>query len=131
MISFAYRIIAEESAAKDEKIPELTEAPTWLIDPIDGTTNFIHTFPHCCISIGLAVNKCLEVGLIYNPNNNEMYTAIRGNGAFLNNEQIRTSCVTGKQNDCAIINCNSNEILETRLYLRLIALCLQNWTNHW
>lgn len=77
------------------EMPELTDAPTWLIDPIDGTLNFIHTFPQSCISVGLTVRKELVLGIIYNPLSSELYTAIKGEGAFLNGKPIRTSNVTG------------------------------------
>lgn len=94
--TFSDRFIAEESSSKDAKLPELTDAPTWFIDPIDGTTNFIHRFSHCCISIGLTVCKQLELGIIYNPTNGEMYSAVRGEGAFLNGKPIKTSGVESK-----------------------------------
>ncbi|XP_071558249.1 inositol monophosphatase 2-like isoform X3 [Temnothorax nylanderi] len=88
-----HKIIAEETIGTGE-MPELTDAPTWIIDPIDGTHNFIHLFPHFCISVGLTVRKELALGIIYNPSNSELYTAIKGKGAFLNGKSIHTSKVT-------------------------------------
>ena len=61
----------------------LTNAPTFIVDPIDGTTNFVHAFPAFCISLGFVVNKIPSVGVIYNPYLDELYTAIKGEGAFL------------------------------------------------
>lgn len=61
----------------------LTDAPTFIVDPIDGTTNFVHNFPAYCISLGFVVNKTPTVGVIYNPYLDELYTAIKGQGAFL------------------------------------------------
>lgn len=61
----------------------LTSAPTFIVDPIDGTTNFVHNFPAYCISLGFVVNKIPSVGVIYNPYLDELYTAIKGQGAFL------------------------------------------------
>jgi fructose-1,6-bisphosphatase/inositol monophosphatase family enzyme len=90
-----FRIIAEEMTAAMEKMPELTDAPTWFLDPIDGTTNFIHSFPNVCISLALTIRKELVLGIIYNPLNSELYSAIKGQGAFLNGKPIRTSNVTG------------------------------------
>lgn len=81
-------------AGMQEK-PELTDAPTWFIDPLDGTTNFIHTFPQICISVGLMVRKEPILGIIYNPITSEFYSAIKGEGAFLNGKRIRASNVTG------------------------------------
>lgn len=56
--------------------------PTFVVDPIDGTTNFIHGFPNACISLGLAIDRKPCVGVIYNPWQDLLYTAIRGHGAF-------------------------------------------------
>jgi len=87
-------IIGEEESAASHRQAELTDAPTWIIDPIDGTTNFIHRIPHCCISVGLAINKELVVGIIYNPPANELFSAYKGHGAYLNGQPIHTSKVT-------------------------------------
>ena len=62
---------------------KLTSAPTFIVDPIDGTTNFVHAFPAFCISLGFVVYKAPSVGVIYNPLLGEMYTAIKGKGAYL------------------------------------------------
>ncbi|KAI0509337.1 inositol monophosphatase [Xylaria bambusicola] len=62
---------------------QITAAPTFIVDPIDGTTNFVHGFPSACISLGLAVDRIPAVGVVYNPWRDELYTAIRGKGAFL------------------------------------------------
>lgn len=63
----------------------------WLIDPLDGTTNFIHGLPHFSISIAMTHKGRLEHGLIYDPVRDEMFTASRGHGAFLNGRRIRVS----------------------------------------
>nr|CAD7586125.1 unnamed protein product [Timema genevievae] len=86
--------IGEETVAGDKSEPILTDAPTWIVDPIDGTTNFVHGFHLACISIGLAINKEMVVGVIYNPILDEMYTASKGQGAKLNGIPIHTSKVT-------------------------------------
>lgn len=76
-------------------MPELTDEPTWIIDPIDGTTNFVHRFPHTCISIALLVKKNIEIGVVYNPLIKQFFSARKGRGAFLNGKPIRTSIVQG------------------------------------
>ncbi|XP_075973148.1 inositol monophosphatase 1-like [Anticarsia gemmatalis] len=86
----SHKFIGEESVSDGAKC-ELTDAPTWIIDPIDGTLNFIHGFPHCCISVGLAINKECVAGIIYNPNLQQLFTAKKGQGAFLNDRQIHVS----------------------------------------
>ncbi|CUT17815.1 MULTISPECIES: inositol monophosphatase family protein [Candidatus Ichthyocystis] len=63
----------------------------WYIDPIDGTNNFIHGIPHYAISIGLIERGIVTHGVVYDPNLNEMFTASRGVGAFLNDRRIRVS----------------------------------------
>ena len=63
----------------------------WIIDPIDGTTNFVKGIPHCAVSIGLHQNGRPLLGVVFDPINDEMFTAARGEGAFLNSRRIRVS----------------------------------------
>ncbi len=63
----------------------------WIIDPLDGTTNFLHGLPHYSVSIALEYQGRIELGVIYNPCNQELFTAERGGGAFLNNRRIRVA----------------------------------------
>ncbi|KYN01588.1 Inositol monophosphatase 1, partial [Cyphomyrmex costatus] len=86
-----HKFIGEETAAKEGCLPQLTNDPTWIIDPIDGTTNFVHRFPHTCISLALLVNKKVEIGIIYNPLMRQFFSARRHCGAFLNGKPIKTS----------------------------------------
>ncbi|KAJ6112582.1 hypothetical protein N7512_007906 [Penicillium capsulatum] len=65
----------------------LTDAPTFIVDPIDGTVNFVHGFPCACVSLGFAVGRVPTVGVVYNPVTKNLYSAIRGRGAFLNREK--------------------------------------------
>jgi len=64
---------------------------TWIVDPLDGTTNFLHGIPQFAISIGLERESTVVAGLIYNPANDEMFVAERGKGAFLNDQRIRVA----------------------------------------
>ncbi|MDZ4676127.1 MAG: inositol monophosphatase family protein [Oligoflexia bacterium] len=66
-------------------------AELWVVDPLDGTTNYVHGFPFYCVSIGLEVNGVVEVGVVYAPLLKQIYTAIRGRGAFLNGKPIHVS----------------------------------------
>ena len=68
-----------------------TDDPTWIIDPIDGTMNFVHANPLISISVALTVNKQLKIGIIYLPALDMMYTARRGLGAKLNGKKISVS----------------------------------------
>ncbi|XP_028283813.1 inositol monophosphatase 1-like [Parambassis ranga] len=85
-----HRFIGEESVAAGESCV-LTDEPTWIIDPIDGTTNFVHTFPFVAISIGFSVNKEVEFGVVYSCLEDKMFTARRGRGAFCNGAPLQVS----------------------------------------
>jgi myo-inositol-1(or 4)-monophosphatase len=63
----------------------------WIIDPLDGTTNFIHGFPQYCVSIAIRHREALAHGVIYDPVKNELFTASKGRGAYLNDRRIRVS----------------------------------------
>ena len=80
-------ILAEESTGEEA----LTDKRTWIVDPIDGTTNFAHQFPLFCVSIALFENKKAVMGLVYEVNQGEMFTAERGRGAWLNDNPINVS----------------------------------------
>jgi myo-inositol-1(or 4)-monophosphatase len=80
-----HAILAEEGGA-DGKHDFL-----WIIDPLDGTTNFLHRFPQFCVSIALQIRGRLEHGVIYNPWSQELFTATRGDGAQLDGRRIRVS----------------------------------------
>eukprot|EP01012_Entosiphon_sulcatum_P026685 TRINITY_DN32168_c0_g1_i1.p2 TRINITY_DN32168_c0_g1~~TRINITY_DN32168_c0_g1_i1.p2 ORF type:complete len:276 (+),score=49.31 TRINITY_DN32168_c0_g1_i1:111-830(+) len=95
-----FRCLAEETAADNG----LGDEPTWIVDPIDGTTNFVHTHYHCCVSIGLAVGRELVVGVVHNPNTRETFEAVRGGGAFCNGEPIHVSAKAGLPE--ALVGCN-------------------------
>ncbi|THT97833.1 inositol monophosphatase [Lampropedia puyangensis] len=81
-------ILAEESGTKhgNSKADHV-----WIIDPLDGTTNFIHGFPVYCISIALAYKGRIEQAVVYDPARNDLFTATQGRGAFLNDRRIRVS----------------------------------------
>ena len=73
----------------------------WIIDPIDGTSNFFHGVPHFAISVGLEYNKEIVCGIIYDPIKDEMFTAEKGNGSYLNNQRMRVSS-RSKLENCII-----------------------------
>ena len=78
---------------KDNSDLDLSK-PTWILDPVDGTLNLIHGFRHSAISLALSVQKEVVLGIVYNPFSNEMFTAVRGKGAFLNGSPIHVSGCT-------------------------------------
>ena len=73
----------------------------WIIDPIDGTANFLHGIPHFAISVGLEHDKEIICGIIYDPIKDEMFVAEKGNGSYLNNQRIRVSA-RSKINECVV-----------------------------
>jgi myo-inositol-1(or 4)-monophosphatase len=78
----------------EEKASRLTGAEhVWVIDPLDGTTNFAHHFPIFCVSIGLEFEGRSELGVVYDPMREEMFWALRGEGAFLNGGRVQVSAV--------------------------------------
>ena len=82
-----YSILSEEYGSKINSDSE----NVWIIDPIDGTTNFLHGVPHFAISIALKSNNEIVSGLIYDPIKDEMFYAEKNNGAFFNNQRIKVS----------------------------------------
>ena len=85
----SFLFIGEETVSSSEsKKANLTDTPTWVIDPVDGTTNFVHGYPFVCICVGLLVKKDPVLGIIYNPIINEIYYGIKGKGAFMNDKQL-------------------------------------------
>ncbi len=78
--------LAEESGGHGEGAEHV-----WVIDPLDGTTNFLHGVPQYCVSIALAHKGALQQAVVFDPNRNELFTATRGAGAFLNDRRIRAS----------------------------------------
>jgi len=91
-----YSILSEEcgEVIKDQSFK-------WIIDPIDGTANFLHGIPHFAISIGLEKEGEIICGIIYDPIKDEMFIAEKGNGSYLNNQRIRVSA-RKKLKDCII-----------------------------
>ena len=92
-------IWAEESGRQEGKGKGRTY--TWIIDPLDGTTNFIHGFPVYCVSIALMVDGRLDQAVIYDPSRNDLFTASKGRGAYLNDRRIRVAKRT-QLRDCLL-----------------------------
>ncbi len=82
-----YGFLGEEGGKREGA----DKSHTWIVDPLDGTTNFLHGIPHFAISIGLEREGVIFAGLVYNPITDEMFTAERGKGAFLNEQRIRVA----------------------------------------
>lgn len=102
-----HTIIAEESAFVEARAQArlASDIPTtWIVDPLDGTMNYLHGNFHYCISIAIQQNNIIEHAIIYDPVRNELFTATRGQGAQLNNHRIRVS--GQKKLDYGVIHTN-------------------------
>ncbi|XP_028755029.1 inositol-phosphate phosphatase [Neltuma alba] len=102
-----HKFIGEEATAI-QGATELTDEHTWIVDPVDGTTNFVHGFPFVCVSIGLTIQKVPTVGVVYNPILNELFTAISGKGALLNGNPIKVSSQTELISSLLVTECGTN-----------------------
>ncbi|MGL4875404.1 MAG: inositol monophosphatase family protein [Clostridium sp.] len=85
-IDKTFKFIAEESQKNNKCMKN-----TWVIDPIDGTTNFIHGYPHFAISLAHIINSDIYFGIIYNPKTNEMFIGEKGKGSYLNGKRLKVS----------------------------------------
>ncbi len=112
-----HQFLAEETGGSP-----ITDEPTWIIDPLDGTKNYIHAFPHFAISIALSVEQKLSVGVIYDPYKDDLFWAIRGEGAYRNGSPIHAA--SGVDVDYALVATGfpfrARDILDT--YLRAFQL---------
>src|ERR687887_2344004 len=82
-----YGFLGEEGGAREGS----DKTHRWIVDPLDGTLNFLHGIPHFAISIGLEREGTMVAGLVYNPVTDELFTAERGKGAFLNDQRLRVA----------------------------------------
>ncbi len=110
----AHHFLAEESIKDDD-----TAEYRWIIDPLDGTTNFIHQYPVFSVSIALEYKGEIILGLVYDPTRNEMFTAEKATGAFLNGQPLRISRITDLSNSLIATGFpfRKKELIET--YLKL------------
>ena len=93
----------------------LDEDLKWVIDPIDGTANYFRGLDSCCISIALMKKNQSLIGVVYNFNTNEMYTAIKGHGAYLNNKNIQVSKIKDKSKASLTTGFPASESLESSI----------------
>jgi myo-inositol-1(or 4)-monophosphatase len=94
-----YGFLGEEGGAREGS----DKTHRWIVDPLDGTLNFLHGIPHFAISIGLEREGTIIAGLVYNPVTDELFTAERGKGAFLNDQRLRVAA--RKRLDDAVVAC--------------------------
>ncbi|WZY83245.1 hypothetical protein YC2023_029629 [Brassica napus] len=128
-----HKFIGEETTAANG-VSELTDEPTWIVDPVDGTTNFVHGFPFVCVSIGLTIGKVPVVGVVFNPIMDELFTGVQGKGAFLNGKPIKVSTQSelvtalllaeaGVKRDKATLDDATNRINSLLTKVRNVRIC--------
>jgi len=119
-------ILAEESGseygAKDSEF-------VWIIDPLDGTTNFIHGFPVYCVSIALAVRGKVEQAVVYDPSRNDLFTATKGRGAYVNERRIRVSKRTRIQESLLSTGFSFRPGDDMRMHLNMVSDVMQRTTG--
>ena len=113
--------LAEESGATDEKAET-----AWIIDPLDGTTNFIHGFPQYCVSIGVRHRGALAHAVVYDPGRNELFTSSKGAGAFLNDRRIRVSKREKLGDSLVGTGFPFKELTRIELYMKQLAYFMTN-----
>ena len=113
--------LAEESGASEGKTDYV-----WIIDPLDGTTNFIHGFPQYCVSIGVQHRGALAHAIVYDPNRNEIFTASKGRGAFLNDRRIRVTGQTKLADALVGTGFPFKELTRLELYTRQLQSMMRN-----
>ena len=112
--------LAEESGRTEGKADYV-----WIIDPLDGTTNFIHGFPQYCVSIGVEHRGALAHGVVYDPVRNELFTASKGGGAFLNDRRMRVSKCIKLQDALVGTGFPYRELGRVDLYLRQLRALME------
>ena len=94
---------------------DIADGKYWVIDPIDGTANYFRGLDECCVSIALMEGEEVLIGVIYNFNNDQMYTAIKGHGAFLNNTKISVSNIASKNKASITTGFPASETIESSM----------------
>jgi len=121
-----HAILGEESGAIEGAKTGAKAEYRWIIDPLDGTTNFIHGFPQYCVSIAVQHRGATAHGVIYDPSRNELFTASRGGGAFLDDRRIRVAKCA--QLSAALVGTGFpfKEMSRVDLYFRQLRAIMQN-----
>lgn len=115
-------ILGEEAAQNRETL----SGYTWIIDPLDGTTNYIHGLPIYCISVGLLLESEVVAGIIYDPIRKELFTASQGNGAFLNTKPIRVKPNAQIQDSLLATGFPYYDFGKTPAYLKVLDTLMKN-----
>jgi myo-inositol-1(or 4)-monophosphatase len=119
-------ILGEESGALPGKSTAAKAEYRWIIDPLDGTTNFIHGFPQYCVSIALEHRGAIQQGVIYDPSKNELFTASKGRGAFLDDRRIRVTRCANLKDALVGTGFPFKELSRLDLYMKQLKLMMRD-----
>lgn len=114
----------EESGKSNQESEDI-----WIIDPLDGTTNFLHNFPQYCVSIALQQKGVLTQAVIYDPVRNDLFTATKGRGAFLNDKRIRVTNRTKLQASLISTGFPFRDFTHLDTYLAMLKDMIKNTTG--
>ena len=117
-----HAVLAEESG----NLPNEKTEYCWVIDPLDGTTNFIHGFPQYCVSIAVQHRGATAHGVVYDPSKNELFTASRGRGAFLDDRRMRVSKCAQLRDALVSTGFPFKELSRLELYMKQLKFLMQN-----
>ncbi|KAH9502391.1 Inositol monophosphatase 2 [Bulinus truncatus] len=113
-----HKFIGEETTSADGNTCVLTDEATWIIDPIDGTTNFVHKIPEVTFSLGLTLNKKVVIGVVYAPVKEELFTARLNKGSYMNGKKLSVNSTTDLSKAVIIMEGGSSkglEIVDTKI----------------
>jgi len=122
-----HNILGEEGASNNtNQLEEMLNAiekeePVWIIDPIDGTLNFIHSLPGYTVSIALVYNKQIALGVVYDPTSNDLFYASKGNGAFVNGKRMNVSTSETLNKSLIATGLPNKSIIERKIAIKNIA----------
>ncbi len=120
-------LLPEATFLTEEDTVENQDSPIqWIIDPLDGTTNYLHGVPFFVVSVGLRVDEILKIGIIYEPIRDELFSAVQGNGSFLNGTPIRVSRAKNIQDALLATGFPYYDYKHTRAYLSVLAHFMEN-----
>jgi len=120
-----HEILAEESAKSEKR---LTGPHQWIIDPVDGTTNFAHSYPQAAVSIAYEENGVVKMGAVYNPFVNELFWAEKGKGAYLNGKRIRVSKAPSLHSALLVTGFPYDRFKRASVYMKVVQAFLR--TTH-
>ena len=121
-----HAILGEESGSLPGHGPSQQAEHRWVIDPLDGTTNFIHGFPQYCVSIGVQHRGATVHAVVYDPAKNELFTASKGRGAFLDDRRIRVSKCLQLKDALVSTGFPFKELSRLDLYMKQLRYLMQN-----